>query len=203
MTATQKLMDAIEDSKSALLSATNPSRNPELATALKFWEKILENSEAVVLLLNHELNVQAAAIHRISIEHLANFAALLKGVCTTEQLETKAEADIAKQARLLSEGEQKSRLLTDDNKTALAGLRDTLTVKEDEEKSQNTFNLLNKCGLEFLYMEYRLISLGAAHSTLISIIQPSSLEEADKLKESVVNLLQFPAVLVGDYMRNR
>ncbi|MNJ44896.1 hypothetical protein D3C77_399670 [compost metagenome] len=120
-----------------------------------------------------------------------------------EQLKTKAEADIAKQARLLSEGEDKSPVLTDENKTALAGLQDTLTVKEDEEKSQNTFNLLVKCGLECFYVEYRVISLGAAHSTLISIIQPRSLEDAEKLKESVVNLLKFPAVLLDDYMQKR
>ncbi|WP_095118880.1 DUF5677 domain-containing protein [Pseudomonas sp. Irchel s3f10] len=203
MTVTQTLIDAIKNSKFALLSATNPSSNPELATALKFWEKILENSEAVILLLKHDLNVQASAIHRISIEHLANLAALLKGVCTLEQLQKKAVADIAKQARLLSESEEKSPVLTDDNKSALAGLRGRLTVKEDEEKAQNTFNLLAECGLSCFYVEYRTISLGAAHSTLVSIIQSDSLEEAEKLKESVMNLLQFPAALLDDYMQKR
>ena len=199
----KELIDAINTSRSALLSATKTSKSPEFATALQFWTKILENCEAVTLLLSHNLNVQAFAVHRISIEHLANFAALLKGLCTVEQLKKKSEADIVKQARLLSEGEDKSPVLTDENKNALAGLRDRLTTKEDEEKSQNTFNLLAECGLSCLYVEYRIISLGAAHSTLVSIIQSSSTEEIDKVKKSVVNLLKFPTALLGEFMEKR
>lgn len=198
MTNGDELLAAIERSKITMESNRQLLETKGLTLSLAFWARILENSGSIVLLLQHGFTNEAMAIHRISIEHLANFAGLLKSKCSLVELAEKSEADIAAQARILKGRDEKTSVLTEDNKAKLAEFIKEADAKRVDSPGLNTHNLLHACGLDFFHTDYRLLSIRAAHSTLLSATSPGTTCEAEKLVIDAITLLNFPSAIVTD-----
>jgi len=196
----QKIIFAIETSRENMLVNKKSLETHDQATVLEFWARILENSESIVLLLQNGYINEALSIHRLSIEHLANFVGLLQSKCTVEELAEKAEADLAAQAKILKERDDRTLVLTNDNREKLSDFL-TMGSKRAPAPGLNTHNLLHACNLDFYHTKYRLLSIRAAHSTLLSAVGPGTPDEAEKLESDVIELLNFLRASTADFLK--
>ncbi|MFY1865613.1 DUF5677 domain-containing protein [Achromobacter xylosoxidans] len=155
----------------------------------QFWDRLVENNRAILVLLDNELFNEAAAVQRISIEHLSTMIGLLKGHVTEQQLHDEAVNQTVKLANNIDSEEKKDSVLTEENKARLAEVR--RKVGKIETSKLGVADLLQKCRLSFLYYRYRTLSNTAVHSTLLSAIDPFSKSDVPELLKTAQELLQF------------
>lgn len=155
----------------------------------EFWDRLLENNRAILVLLDHEFFNEAAAVQRISIEHLSTMVGLLKGHVTEQQLHDEAVNQLIKLGNNVDSEEKKNSVLTEENKAKLA----VFLKKTDkiETSKLGVSALLQKCDLSFLYYPYRILSNTAVHSTLLSAIDPFSKNDVPNFLKTAQDLLEF------------
>jgi len=170
-----------------------PTAPQELALALQFWSKLINNSKAAVAMAQAGFGSQSAAIHRLSIEYFAFMNSLLEGDTTAEKVEQQKRHETYQFAKALDVTQAKDdklgrEALTPENR---AGLKKFLENPKNDVPGAgiSIFNLLDKADLKFFHDTYRLYSLYAAHANGISVVWEPSEDEFDSLFEGVTELL--------------
>jgi len=183
--ATQKLYEDL-----------SPSVFPGKRYAAGFWAKLIGNSKVVVILATAGYASQAAAVHRISIEHFAYMYSLLKGGLTEAQVEQQMDYDVAQVAKALQKsGEQDARMgrevVTPDTKASLDQYLANPEVTYRTSPGISIYNLLDGQDLKFLHDQYRLLSLHAAHANLLSSVWEPSVSELEQITLDVCALMDI------------
>lgn len=169
--------------------------------AFRFWERFLENSKAFVLLLQSGFINEAIAIQRLSIENFAYAIALLRGKLTEQQLRAEMDAELPSQAKRMRQDDEQDPILTPENRERLVAFLDATAYQNATDPGINTYNALNSCNLGFIYTQYRLHSIRAAHATLLSAASISTAEEIEKLLERMQELLKLLDATAEDVVR--
>lgn len=137
----------------------------------EFWQRFLDNNQAILVLLNSGLIGEAMAIQRLSIENFANTIALMLGKITPEQLNNQAEAAILDAMKKQEELDKQEERLTVENREMVRSFLENYEQDSKKNSGLSTYNTLGSCGLNFMYQaKYRLLSMRAAHSTLNSAL---------------------------------
>lgn len=185
------LLQAVVESEKVLHTAVPVFEAASLGIVLGFWQRLIENSRSISLLLQNNFINEAMVVHRLSIEHFGVIVALLEGKTTLKDLGNKDVGDLPKQARRLQANDSKKSVLTPENRDALNSFVKQLEENPAESSGVNVYNLLYSCGLEHIYINYCLYSLRAAHSTLLSGTSVGTAEEAERLMIDVIDILSL------------
>lgn len=179
-----------------LYKELSPSISPARRYAAGFWAKLIENSEVVVILATAGYASQAAAVHRICIEHFAYMYSLLKGGLTEVQVEQQMEYDLAQLGKALQKsGDQDARMaravVTPDLKASLDQYLADPKVTSTTSPGISIYNLLDGQDLKFLHDQYRLLSVHAAHANLLSSVWEPSVSELEQITLDVCALMDI------------
>ena len=191
MMVSANLEKSIKESEGMLHSVTPALEAASLGIAINFWERLLENSRSINLLLQNKFINEAMVIHRLSIEHFSIVVALVEGKTTFEDLKNKDLTDIPKQAQRLQKSDTKKSSLTQENREVLKNFINRLEAAPATPSGISVYNLLDSCGLDFIYTNYCLYSLRAAHSTLLSGTSAGGEQEAEKLLADAIDILDL------------
>jgi hypothetical protein len=202
MTSQNDVILSIEESKKTLLSVAAAFESASLSVALDFWERLLENSKSIILLLQKDFINEAMVIHRLSIEHFSIIVGLIKGKTTFEDLKNKTMIDIPKQAREIQMRDTKKPSLTLGNREALKDFLIRMDSDPVPSSGVSVYNLLDSCGLDFMYTNYRAYSIRAAHSTLLWGISVGSLDEVIKLLADVKAILDLTDAFANEFINS-
>jgi uncharacterized membrane protein YcjF (UPF0283 family) len=156
----------------------------------------LENNKAILELVERQFINEATAIQRLSLEHFSTMIALLKGQMTEKDLEDLTSNQLSKLGRHINSIDKQDQALTDRNRAKLAEWLKNLG--EIPPSDLNVFNALQKCNLAYLYQKYRMLSNGAAHSTLFSAIRPCTEADVPELLKTAEELLRLAIAFVRD-----
>lgn len=199
MLITDDLLHAIKKSEDALANATSAFKNASLEIILAFWDRLLENSKSICLLLDNDFVNEAMVIHRLSIEHFSVIVGLMEGKTSLEDLNNKDLTDLPKQARGVQRGDEKNSSLTPENREALKNFVTQMEATPAQASGTSVYNLLDSCGLDSMYINYRLYSIRAAHATLLSGISSGNFSEKTKLVIDAINLLDLTNAFARKY----
>lgn len=197
------LRHAIVNSEEALSRAASIFKGGSLEIVLAFWDRLLENSKSIYLLLNNDFINEAMVIHRLSIEHFSVIVGLVEGKTSLEDLQNKDLADLPKQARGIQRGDEKNLSLTSENREILKDFVNQMEASPAQASGVSIYNLLDSCGLDFMYVNYRLYSIRAAHATLLSGISPGDRDERSRLITDAISLLDLTSAFARKYENNK
>jgi len=198
---TDELRHAVGRSEDALFHASIVFKDNPLEIVLGFWGGLLENSKSICLLLDNEFINEAMVIHRLSLEHFSVVVGLMEGKTSFEDLKNKDLADLPKQARGIQRGDEKSSSLTPGNREILKDFVNQMDAAPAQRSGISVYNLLDSCGLGFVYVNYRLYSIRAAHATLLSGTSSGNFAEKVKLITDAINLLDLTNAFARKYER--
>lgn len=167
----------------------------------RFWNRFLENSRPILLLIQSGFINEAIAIQRLSIENFAYAVALLRGKLTEQQLTAEMDAELPAQAEKMRRNDERDPVLTPENRERLAAFLEDAANKSITDPGINTYNALDACGLGFFYTHYRQLSVRAAHATLLSAISVGTEEEINKLLERTQDLLRILDAVAVEVVR--
>ncbi|MBG4983932.1 hypothetical protein GHV66_25615 [Pseudomonas aeruginosa] len=199
MLITDDLRHAIVNSEEALSHAASIFKDGSLEIALEFWNRLLENSKSICLLLDNDFINEAMAIHRLSIEHFSVIVGLVEGKTSLEDLKNKDLTDLPKQARGVQKGDEKNLSLTSENREKLKDFVNKMDASPAQASGVSIYNLLDSCGLDFVYVNYRLYSIRAAHATLLSGISSGDRDEIFTLITDAISLLDLTNAFARKY----
>lgn len=199
MLVADELRHAVGRSEDALFHANVVFKDTPLEIVLEFWGRLLENSKSICLLLDNDFINEAMVIHRLSIEHFSVVVGLMEGKTSFEDLKNKDLADLPKQARGVQRGDEKSSSLTPENREILKDFVNQMDAAPAQASGISVYNLLDSCGLDFVYVNYRLYSIRAAHATLLSGISSGDFAEKAKLITDAISLLDLTNAFARKY----
>lgn len=199
MLITDELRHAVMRSEDALSHANLVFKDTSLEIILAFWDRLLENSNSICLLLDNDFINEAMVIHRLSIEHFSVIVGLVEGKTSLEDLKNKDLTDLPKQARGVQRGDEKNLSLTPENREILKDFVSQMDTAPAQASGTSVYNLLDSCGLDSVYINYRLYSIRAAHATLLSGISSGDFAEKAKLITDAISLLDLTNAFARKY----
>lgn len=199
MLITDELRHAIMRSEDALSHANLVFKDTSLEIILAFWDRLLENSNSICLLLDNDFINEAMVIHRLSIEHFSAIVGLVEGKTSLEDLKNKDLTDLPKQARGIQRGDEKNLSLTPENREILKDFVSQMDATPAQASGTSVYNLLDSCGLDSVYINYRLYSIRAAHATLLSGISSGEFAEKAELITNAISLLDLTNAFARKY----
>lgn len=199
MLITDELRHAVRRSEDALSHASLIFKDTSLEIILAFWDRLLENSNSICLLLDNDFINEAMVIHRLSIEHFSVIVGLVEGKTSLEDLKNKDLTDLPKQARGVQRGDEKNLSLTSENREILKDFVSKMDAAPAQASGTSVYNLLDSCGLDFVYINYRLYSIRAAHATLVSGISSGDFAEKAKLITDAISILDLTNAFARKY----
>ena len=199
MLITDELRHAIMRSEDALSHANLVFKDTSLEIILAFWDRLLENSNSICLLLDNDFINEAMVIHRLSIEHFSAIVGLVEGKTSLEDLKNKDLTYLPKQARGIQRGDEKNLSLTPENREILKDFVSQMDAAPAQASGTSVYNLLDSCGLDSVYINYRLYSIRAAHATLLSGISSGDFAEKAELITDAISLLDLTNAFARKY----
>ena len=171
----------------------------------RFWSKYIENNKAIIKLIELEFYSEAFSIYRLSIEHQFNIFSLIEKEGYIEKLINHDQHQIPKLFKELSKSTTKdnTEVLTQENKKILEEKNNEYTANPIKYLGHNVYNSAQGTTVDFLYdTVYRHLSLGHAHSTLLSILKTFEHKDMDNLFLELKSNLDMLLILIKDDIEN-
>jgi ferritin-like metal-binding protein YciE len=197
----KSILSLIEESRSELQHNVPEPTSENEKLALVFWRKVLENSQAIIALIDVGFLEEAETINRLALENFFFMLALINSSDTLKKMEAAAGEPIAKMARTAMNKE--ASFLTPENKKELEEyLQKLLSNAQAGVNSSSKFTAFEASGIAemepFYNSRYRLISLRSAHASLLS-----ALNKAEGLRDDVLislgEILQISLLSVREH----
>lgn len=191
MASLNEVLNAIEYSQATKekAKATLKSTVPEVT--FRFWDRFLENSRSILLLVESGFTNEAIAIQRLSKENFAYAIALLRGKLTEQKLRDEMDVELPAQAEKMRQSDERDATLTPETREKIAIFLKSAATRSITNPGINTYNALDSSGLRFLYTRYRQCSIRAAHATLLSAISNGTTTEVEELLVGTQGLLKL------------
>ncbi|KAI2685060.1 DUF5677 domain-containing protein [Pseudomonas sp. TNT3] len=199
MLTTDDLLHAVKRSEDARSHVTSVFMNSSLEITLAYWNRLLENSKSICLLLDNDFINEAMVIHRLSIEHFSVIVGLVEGKTSLGDLKNKDLTDLPRQALEVQRGDEKNLSLTPENRKILKDFLSDMDATPAQASGTSVYNLLGSCGLDSVYVNYRLYSIRAAHATLLSGISSGDISEKIQLITDAISLLDLTNAFANKY----
>lgn len=188
MSVRERILGLVKESEAKLQRYEKIIAAENEKLALVFWKKMLENSQATLLLLDEGFLDEAETLNRLALENFFFMLALINSRDTLKKIEGAAGEPIAKMARTAVNKE--ASVLTPENKEKLEEyLQMLLSDAKTGVNSNAKFTAFEASGIakmEFLYnSRYRIISLRSAHASLLSVFN-----KVDDLRKDVLMSLE-------------
>lgn len=161
----------------------------EQQLALRFFDLMIGNARAVNWLVGAGFVLEAMAIQRLMIEHFANIIDLLRGRISREMMIKHSEAENLKFAKCVQRDDAKHGSLTHENRQKLEAF--LAEHGSTEPLGLSVYNALDAANLGFMYINYRALSMHAAHSTILSALAQPTVGVPGELSEGVEELLRL------------
>lgn len=179
------------------------SRNLEesRSLALRFFDMLIRNNEAIAILIDQGYYNEAYVIHRLSIEHLFNIFALIREKDFLRQIKHAPMSQISKALKGLAMDVDNSEeeILTSDKKERLASAIKYLQDYPPTELGYSIYNAARASEVGSFYNSvYRVISLSYAHSTYLSATTCCDESEINSLITNAVDFLRITMALIEE-----
>jgi hypothetical protein len=193
-----KTLNAIAQSKATKARVEPKLKSVTPEVAFRFWDRFLENSQSILLLVQSGYTNEAIAIQRLSIENFAYAVALLQGKLTEQKLKDQMDAELPAQAEKMRRSDERHPTLTPENREKLENFLNDAAARSVTDPGINTYNALGSCGLDFFHTRYRHLSIRAAHATLLSAKSTGTPAEVEELFLGMQDLLKLLDAIAMD-----